>query len=324
MQTTSARVVGGYALLAHVFLLVANTQVYTDLAPVIASLAAQGAVGVLLLWEWPGARLPRWVAVGAPFVIGATNMAVLLAIPTTGWPGYAAWTLGSATMLCWGLIMRERRYAAWAGWVLLVATTVAWVLVTGRPLVLAASMTVGHMATVALWDLVATWSGRTAEAIATDERRQIELVAEHRAQEEVRRLQAGAMASVADRALPMLEAVTSGADLTPALRTRARLLEAELRDEIRAPCFTGTRVVPAARAARGRGVDVILLDDGPESPVGELLEGVLVVEATRLLEGAESGRVVVRRLPPGRRVAATLVAEGTHLSLSIDGAVSRN
>lgn len=324
MQTLPARVVGACALLAHVFLLVANTQVYTQLAPAVLALVAQGAVGVLLLWDWPGARLPRWVAVSAPLVIGASNMAVLLVIPTPGWPGYAAWTLGSATMLCWGLIMRERRYAAWAGWVLLVATTVVWVLITGRPLILAASMTVGHMATIALWDLVATWSGRVAETIAADERRQIELVAEQRAQEEVRRLQDGALASVADRALPLLGAVASGADLVPALRTRARLLEAELRDEIRAPCFTGTRVVPAARAARGRGVDVVLLDDGPESPVGEVLEGALVAEAARLLEGTETGRVVVRRLPPGRRVAATLVAEGTHLTLSADGAISQD
>ena len=323
MQTLPARVVGVCAVLAHVFLLVANAQVYTHLSPVIVSLGAQGVVAVLLLWEWPGARLPRRVAVAAPLVIGATNMAVLLVIPTPGWPGYAAWTLGSATMLCWGLIMRERRWAAWAGWVLLVATTLVWVLLTGRPLVLAVSMTVGHMATIALWDLVATWSGRVAETIAADERRQIELVAEQRAQEEVRRLQDEAMASVADRALPVLEAVASGTDLTPALRTRARLLEAELRDEIRAPCFTGTRVVPAARAARGRGVEGVLLDDGPESPVGDVLEGVMVEEVARVLEGAENGRVVVRRLPPGRRVAATLVAQGTHLTFSADGDVSR-
>jgi len=324
MQTLPARVVGAYALLAHVFLLAANTQVYTHLVPVVVALVAQGAVGVLLLWEWPGAKLPRWVAVAAPLIIGATNMTVLLAIPTPGWPGYAAWTLGSATMLCWGLIMRERRYAAWAGWVLLVVTTVVWVLATGRPLMLAVSMTVGHMATIALWDLVATWSGSVAETIAADERRQIELVAEQRAQEEVRRLQDDAMASVADRALPVLDAVASGTELTPVLRTRARLLEAELRDEIRAPCFTGTRVVPAARAARGRGVDVVLLDDGPESPVEEALEGVLVAEVARVLEVAEDGRVVVRRLPPGRRVAATLVTRGTHLTFSADGDILRD
>ena len=36
-----------------------------------------------------------------------------------------------------------------------------------------------------------------------------------------------------------------------------------------------------------------------------------------------NGRVVVRRLPPGRRVAATLVAQGTHLTFSADGDVSR-
>lgn len=321
MQTLPARVVSAWAVVAHVLLVVANVQVYTHLAPVVGALLAQVLAAVLLLRDWPEARLPRWATVTTTAVVGASNLAVLLVIPGPGWPGYAAWSLGSSTMLCWGLLMRERRGAAWTGWLLLLLTSCIWVLRTGQPVVLALSMTVGHLATIALWDLVATWSARAAKTIAADDRRQVELAAERRAEDEAGRLIEDTMASVGRRARPLLEEVAEGAELTPALRLRARLLEAELRDEIRAPCFTGTPVVDAAREARARGLEVVLLDDGAERSAGGEFATILVPEVVRALDTAEEGRVVVRVLPPGRGAVATVVGGGKHLSLASDGSV---
>lgn len=95
----------------------------------------------------------------------------------------------------------------------------------------------------------------------------------------------------------------------------ARLLEAELRDEIRAPFFTGTAVVEAARRARGRGIEVLLLDDRGNGHRAEdkeneaRLRDLIVARATAALDEAVAGRVVVRACPAGRRWAATILTD---------------
>ena len=71
------------------------------------------------------------------------------------------------------------------------------------------------------------------------------------------------------------------------MRTRARMLEAELRDERRAPFFTGTRVIESARAARTRGIDVILLDDrGTGNGLTDDAQEAIINRATRALDEA--------------------------------------
>ncbi|WP_051186798.1 hypothetical protein, partial [Nocardia tenerifensis] len=64
------------------------------------------------------------------------------------------------------------------------------------------------------------------------------------------------------RARPMLERIATAVPLLPDEREECRLLEAELRDELRAPQLSTPELLAAARAARQRGVEVMLLDDG--------------------------------------------------------------
>ena len=69
------------------------------------------------------------------------------------------------------------------------------------------------------------------------------------------------MDSVRRRVAPLLTRIADGAVPTRPMQVEAGLLEAQLRDEIRAPFFTGTPVIDDAREARRRGIEVILLDD---------------------------------------------------------------
>ena len=111
------------------------------------------------------------------------------------------------------------------------------------------------------------------------------------------------LADVSVRVRGTLEALRDE-EVTPDIAMEARLLEAELRDEIRAPFFTGTAVVDAARRARGRGVEVLLLDDrGGEGVRGtgegddDALCSLIVERASAALDEAVagfSGRGLVR------------------------------
>jgi len=104
-----------------------------------------------------------------------------------------------------------------------------------------------------------------------------------------------------------------------------RMLEAELRDERRAPFFTGTRVITAARVARARGIDVILLDDrGTGNGLTDDAQEIIIGQAVQALDDARRGQVVIRLLPPHQRPRLlSIVTDNDILTLDADGALIR-
>ncbi|GAA3698019.1 hypothetical protein GCM10022238_12410 [Gordonia hankookensis] len=108
------------------------------------------------------------------------------------------------------------------------------------------------------------------------------------------------------QARPLLEQVADGHEFSRTEVQRARLVEAQLRDGIRAPAWDSARVRAAVWRARERGVSVVLFDDGGligDDSVQQRLDDALVDE----LEDLGGGRVTARVLPPGRATRATIV-----------------
>ena len=276
----------------------------------------------LLVRRWSGA-MPMSAAWAVAVAVGAANGAQFAVIVSRPSPGWDHWTAGAGTFLACGLVLRGRGRQAWAAMALMVAGTTAWTLATGGSLLVVGAYNGGHVLTLALWSLTAMWSDRAYRAIGFQQRRLQSLRAQRRAEEETERVLMEARASVARRALPVLREIASGV-IDEGIRTRARLLEAELRDEIRAACFTGTAVVGAARRARARGVDVVLLDDAgstaegmTEAPPPEGSErSRLVKVVARFLEGVDRGRVVVR-VPPRSRGLLVVATRDGEIALSL-------
>lgn len=118
-------------------------------------------------------------------------------------------------------------------------------------------------------------------------------------------------------AAPLLERVAAGGTLTPGERTEARLLEARLRDRIRARALAHEPVIAACDRARRHGTDVLLLDDGEES---HALPAPVLQRIAELVGPVTDGRVTVRVLPPGRDALATvLVDEGGQVRVEVLG-----
>jgi hypothetical protein len=109
-------------------------------------------------------------------------------------------------------------------------------------------------------------------------------------------------------ATPALERIIAAETITDADRRAFTVVEAGLRDQLRASSLATMRITDAASRARARGVDVSLLDDrqGAEVPhqVRERIEAAVVEH----LDAATSGRVVARLLPDGRESVATVLA----------------
>ena len=271
----------------------------------------------LLVRRWSGA-MPMSAAWAVAVAVGAANGAQFAVIVSRPSPGWDHWTAGAGTFLACGLVLRGRSRQAWAAMALMLAGTTAWVLATGGSLLVVGAYNGGHVLTLAVWGLTAMWSERAYREIGFQQRRLQSLRAQRLAEEEAERVLAEARASVARRALPVLREIASGV-IDEGVRTRARLLEAELRDEIRAACFAGTAVAEAARRARSRGVDVVLLDDDGSSSSGPLEESErarLVGAVVEFLEGVECGRVVVR-VPPRSRGLLVVATRDGEIALSL-------
>ena len=322
MESAGARAIAAGLALVHFILLVYECAVhsYWHWPPAALSFIALLPPAVLLLKAWPDALLPRWVARLTVVVIAAVNFLVLPQIITTGWPGYASWCTGAGSDLSRGLLMRGRPVYAWAGSAATTLATAYWVISTGRPLLMIFTYMLGHYFTLVSWHGVAHLSTRATTQIAATQRETARLQAQQRAHEEADRIMTSRMASVRQRVTPLLTQIADGKAPTPKLRSQAYLLEAELRDEIRAPFFTGTSIVTSAQAARRRGTEVILLDDsGDNTTIDDQVRTNAVNYVTKFLNITQSNRVVIRLNPPRRPTLLTIVTDNTRYRLDRQG-----
>ena len=322
MESAGARAIAAGLALVHFILVVYECAAhsYWHWPPAALSFIALLPPAFLLLKTWPDALLPRWVAQLTVVVIAAVNFLVLPQIITTGWPGYASWCTGAGNDLSCGLLMRGRPVYAWAGSAATTLATAYWVISTGRPLLMIFTYMLGHYFTLASWYGVAHLSTRATTQIAATQRETARLQAQQHAHEEADRIMTSRMASVRQRVTPLLTQIANGRAPTSELRSQAYLLEAELRDEIRAPFFTGTSIVTSAHAARRRGTEVILLDDsGDSTAIDGQVRTNAVNYVTKLLDLTQSNRVVIRLNPPRRPTLLTIVTDDTRYRLDRQG-----
>lgn len=288
---------------------------YSHRGPVILSLVIMAVAGTLLVAPWPDRVPPKLVTWGSAAVIGISNLLALVPIRgASEWPGWSGWSAGASMLLAALLLLRQRMAEAVVGCVGLVAAVAAWAALSGRSPGLVFTFTIGHIITFIFWFALVSWSGTATSAIERSLKAEEQARLERELQVSINSAMAVKLADVSVRVRGTLEALRDE-EVTPEIVMEARLLEAELRDEIRAPFFTGTAVVEAARRARGRGVEVLLLDDRGNGDRGEdkeneaRLRDLIVARATAALDEAVAGRVVVRACPAGRRWAATILTD---------------
>ena len=327
LETPEARAIVVCIFMLYILTTLIEVRVdsYRRLAPVIAGLLAIGLAALALIKRWPGHRIPAREAALVVAAAGGANVLVLFQIDFAGWPGYAAWCLGAGAAVCCGLIARERPRQAWAGLVLTIIVLGMWTLDTGHNPIIILTLGAGQLFPLVIWHLTARLSVDITARTAASETAGAEIAAQRRAHRESEALMRQAMTSVRRRVEPLLTAIADGAPITAGMRARARMLEAELRDERRAPFFTGTRVIESARAARIRGIDVILLDDrGTSGGLTDDAREAIINRAARALDDARKGQVVIRLLPPRQRPRLlSIVTDNDILTLDADGALIR-
>lgn len=269
----------------------------------LALMAAAGAVVLLVPVDplpWPATA---FVTVAGP-VATALTAADLASVPSH----HVVWTAYACSYILAALVLRRRIVAAW----LSVAAAAAVLVIAGigidvrfDAIISASIVPIGTVAAISAFAVIIRPTQRSLRMLREEAtiRAAAEATMVAADGERIRQL------SRLDRvARPILERIADGAVLTAAEREQCRLLEAELRDGLRAPQLVSEELSGAARGARARGVEVVLLDDGGFEGVPQWVRQRVIDSAVRELDAANTGSVTVRILPLGRRVLATVLA----------------
>jgi len=311
---------------AHIILgLVVGTQVlFAGLS--VASYKEPWMVALALIIYAPGAVLLsrphpdpfplRWTVL--VLVIGvATNALVEWNLPDSGWPGYASWNFGAVTWLSFFLAFRGRIGAGWLGLALMAAVTFVWAASVGRGPLDAVDLVIRHAGTLlmaTLFSILLTRTSARITALHQQQRTQVTNEAASNAEIGERALQAAQLNGEARRAL---ELIAAGGPNDEEDRQHYRHVEASLRDGLRGGALATPTITSAARRARVRGVEVLLLDDSGGSLAADdrhAIEDLL----ERELDEATDGAVTARLLPVGREAIATVVANSTRGRKRVD------
>ncbi|WP_051499357.1 hypothetical protein [Nocardia sp. BMG51109] len=261
------------------------------------------------------------------FVVAAGPAATVLTVVTLDkdQAGHMVWTTFATSYVMAVLALRGRMAAAWLGVVAVVAVDAATGIRIGATdgAISAALVPLGTVTAISVFVVIMRPTQRLLRILREEAtiRATAEATMAAADSERIRQL------SRLDRvARPILERIADGAELSPAEREECRLLEAELRDGLRAPQLMTDELGGAARGARSRGVEVVLLDDGGFAGAPKWVRQRVIDAATRELDAANAGSVTVRVLPVGRRVLATVLANAPdhdqRTEIDTDGNVS--
>lgn len=114
--------------------------------------------------------------------------------------------------------------------------------------------------------------------------------------------------NVLQLALPSLSFIAaSKGQLSQEQRRKLIQLEASLRDDIRGRALLNEGVREAAAAARARGVDVLILDEGGLSEVSESQHSRILEKVVSALNSVTVGKIVIRS-PRGEQWLVTVMA----------------
>lgn len=309
MHTVGARFVLAAYVACMAYVCLTSTEGISSIWPPIVAIVALAGAAIALI-SAPGDPLPlRWatlIAATCPLTAGLT----LWVTPSPFAVSTQGWAHGATTVLLCFLCVRGRTLFAWLGLLGNLAAHSAWSVVHGTGLFGGAAtvlIDVGPVAIGAVFALTIRPAARNVFELRAAGAQQVAALAARNAAAAERDQQ---LAELDGLARPMLDRIASGVELSADERATCELLEAHLRDRLRAPGLVTPDIADAARSARARGVEVILIDDRAADPLPDRARADINAEIVATLARARNGDVRVRLLPAHRAAAASIYSRG--------------
>jgi hypothetical protein len=294
---------------------------YQNGSAAVASLAIYLIVVVMTIVMYRGVRIP--VAQAILSVTLALTIPPLAQSQLTAehFDDYSTWyVLGLATIMS-AISIRGYTVLAWIGTFIFTCEVLAW---AGWGNFFASGLLGGIMLVIGT-SVINVGLERASDEAKQYEQLNAETVARSAAMVAAGEQRSKLLKVTLTRAEPMLHVIATGSALTEGQRLEARILEASLRDEIRGGDLMAPSTRGAVEAARRRGVQVSMLDEGGLACLAEAQREPLWLKIAEVIAGIESGRVTVRS-PIGERWVVTIAAfsEGENrpqvwLRLAADG-----
>ena len=204
---------------------------------------------------------------------------------------FETWYIGAIGALLCVTAVRARSNFSWAGAMLVLGIMLG----DAGPQIIATSGLIGMFLLVAAGQAVSLGLARAARDIEAFVRNRVEQLSAAAATSAARAERTERLQVMFAEALPELRRISrSKGQLTPAQRAEARQLEAAMRDEIRGRNLLDDRLRASIRAARTRGVEVVLLDDGGMDDLSAAIRSPMLKQVAEALDGLDSGKVTIR------------------------------
>ncbi len=308
MKSTAAYAVAVFYVLACAVCATATSDGLSAVwPPYVAVLVFTGAVAVLLgaPGDPLGVRSTALLTASGP--VAAALVFAVLPVPLTG--SLQTWPFGMSVVIYTFMCVRGRTLAAWIGLALSMSVAVGWAALTSQGVLYGLSYSAINVAPLLMSTFFAFTIRPLAAAIFELRKQSTVRIASQAAAAAVLEERDARLASLDALARPLLQRIADGPDPTDEEILACVLLEAELRDSLRARGLVRPDLAHAARSARARGVEVMMLDDRGPAALDDDVRDRIVAAASNRLDGAETGSVTVRLLPPGRTAAATVLLD---------------
>ena len=272
--------------------------ILTSFAAVVIYLA----VGLAAVFYYRELKMPTALAI----LVTATSLLIPILVSVNLEPSSlgtpATWYVtGVATILAITAV-RQQRVWAWNGLTILTLELLSW----GGIDALFVSGLAGAIGLVGAAHAISVGLERSAKQTSEYLEKAKATQAATAADSAIRQERSERIAATLERAVPILWTIASG-NFSAEDRREATVLEAELRDEIRGRMLLNSKLKASVRSARSRGVEVVVLDEGGLSDLGELDRELLRNRLASELDAIDSGRVTIRS-PQLAGVRATFVA----------------
>ncbi len=275
----------------HALLGIVNLPEYqsTKFAMIAIALYLIGLAGAVA--SFPGLKMRTEFAWLALFVAISVPLFMSAAIPREAAFGYTTWHIAGIATLMAITAVRQHSVLAWIGVTFLILQTLVW----GGLEILFTSGVFGAFLLVLAAQATSSLLSASARAAERSLQQAVDNSARTAANTAARSERQGRIQRTLNEALPLLELIVKRkGDLTESERLEAALKEHELRDQIRGRALLHPKLVAATRAARVRGVEVQLLDDGGLEGLDEAARRTLLLRAAKELGRVDSGKVVIR------------------------------
>lgn len=317
LETPATRVIVAAVVIAMAYGASQSTEGISPAWPVAVVVLIMAAATVALV-AVPHDPLPLGAAVLMALAPPAAAAILLSVVPVPMAMSNQVWISGYATLIYVFMCLRGRILLAWLSVAASVGVHSVWSASTGQGVWEGAQIPIYNAGALLAATLIAIAIRRTTRSILALRSAAVLQAADASAVSASQQVRRARLAGLDQEARPLLARIATGVPLSDDERQDCELLEAHLRDQIRAAALVTPTTAIAARQARTRGVEVMLIDDGGLGAVSDEVRGAIHTAVAQALDDADNGDVRIRVLPPGRPNLVTIYRGGESGTERID------